>query len=142
MIMLIYQFCFEGVAAVLIPLMTIGNFRNIFHSNEKKEAIDALKHAKKELEKLRTEISLILNQTTPILSKPESLSHKRVVREVKETVTKSTTTSSPNSTESTTATIKKEVTPIPVTTTTSQTPSTTETTTIVVSQENKNKSKP
>ena len=85
--------------------MTIGNFRNIFHSNEKKEAIDALKYAKKELEKLRAEISLILNQTTPLLSKPESLTHKRVVREVKEPVTKSTTTSplatttSPNSTD-------------------------------------------
>ena len=108
---------------MLVPLMTIGNFRSIFHSDEKKEALDALRHAKKELEELRSEISLILNQTAPFFSKPESLIHKRVVREVQEatnpttdtpssvttstTTTQLTTTTSLNSAESTATTTER-----------------------------------
>ena len=130
----------------MVPLLTIGNFRNIFHSNEKKEAIDALKDAQQELEVLRDEISKLLNQTSPDLSKQDSLTHKRVVREIKEPTlltnetlsspTTSTTTISAASTTSTKAPVDtmstKSSTTSMNTSTMTETVSTTSTTTTAV----------
>ena len=52
-----------GVAAILVPLITIGKF-GMSHTNDKKDAIKSLKHAQTELSDLKHKLSELLNQTT------------------------------------------------------------------------------
>jgi len=52
-----------GVAAILVPLITIGKF-GLGHTNEKKDAIQALKHALTELTDLKHKLTKLWNQTT------------------------------------------------------------------------------
>jgi len=65
-----------GIAAVLVPLITIGKF-GVSHKSDKKEAIKALKHAHTELEELKKMLTKALNQTSaPASAEPGAAADK------------------------------------------------------------------
>ena len=65
-----------GVAAILVPLITIGKF-GLGHTNEKKDAIQALKHALTELTDLKHKLTKLWNQTTLAADQVTSVSGRK-----------------------------------------------------------------